>query len=115
MAATKLGHLKEQPQVAATKLGPCGGIAEAGTHCSAAESVEKWVPACAGIYNVAFRRIDLPPRHPYVPRLPRFRVMKIANSLKTLKKRDKNCRIVRRKGRVYVINKTNPRFKARQG
>jgi large subunit ribosomal protein L36 len=41
--------------------------------------------------------------------------MKIANSLKTLKKRDKNCRIVRRKGRVYVINKTNPRYKARQG
>ncbi|MGE5271956.1 MAG: 50S ribosomal protein L36, partial [Thiohalocapsa sp.] len=26
--------------------------------------------------------------------------MKIANSLKTLKKRDKNCRVVRRKGRV---------------
>jgi large subunit ribosomal protein L36 len=45
----------------------------------------------------------------------RIRAMKIANSLKTLKKRDKNCRIVRRKGRVYVINKTNPRFKARQG
>ena len=44
-----------------------------------------------------------------------MRAMKIANSLKTLKKRDKNCRIVRRKGRVYVINKTNPRFKARQG
>jgi large subunit ribosomal protein L36 len=41
--------------------------------------------------------------------------MKIANSLKTLKKRDKNCRVVRRKGRVYVINKANPRFKARQG
>jgi large subunit ribosomal protein L36 len=42
-------------------------------------------------------------------------IMKIANSLKTLKKRDKNCRVVRRKGRVYVINKANPRFKARQG
>jgi large subunit ribosomal protein L36 len=42
-------------------------------------------------------------------------IMKIANSLKTLKKRDKNCKIVRRKGRVYVINKINPRFKARQG
>ncbi|HEX8375859.1 MAG TPA: 50S ribosomal protein L36, partial [Geminicoccaceae bacterium] len=27
----------------------------------------------------------------------------------------KDCRLVRRKGRVYVINKTNPRFKARQG
>lgn len=41
--------------------------------------------------------------------------MKIKNSLKSLKARDKNCRIVRRKGRVYVINKTNPRYKARQG
>jgi len=41
--------------------------------------------------------------------------MKIRNSLRSLKKRDKNCRIVRRKGRVYVINKKNPRFKARQG
>jgi large subunit ribosomal protein L36 len=41
--------------------------------------------------------------------------MKIVNSLKTLKKRDKGCRIVRRKGRVYVINKANPRYKARQG
>lgn len=41
--------------------------------------------------------------------------MKIRNSLKTAKTRDKNCRVVRRKGRIYVINKTNPRFKARQG
>jgi large subunit ribosomal protein L36 len=41
--------------------------------------------------------------------------MKIRNSLRSLKKRDKDCRIVRRKGRVYVINKKNPRFKARQG
>ena len=43
------------------------------------------------------------------------KTMRTASSLKTLKKRDKNCRIVRRKGRVLVINKTNPRFKARQG
>ena len=42
-------------------------------------------------------------------------VMKIVNSLRSLKKRDKDCRVVRRKGRVYVINKTNPRYKARQG
>ena len=41
--------------------------------------------------------------------------MKILNSLKSAKTRDKNCRIVRRKGRVYVINKKNPRLKARQG
>ena len=43
------------------------------------------------------------------------RIMKVINSLKTAKKRHKNCRVVRRRGRVYVINKTNPRFKARQG
>jgi len=41
--------------------------------------------------------------------------MKVANSLKTLKSRHKSCKIVRRKGRLYVINKENPRFKARQG
>ncbi|MDX9690110.1 MAG: 50S ribosomal protein L36 [Proteobacteria bacterium] len=41
--------------------------------------------------------------------------MKVANSLKALKKRDKNCKVVKRKGRVYVINKKNPRYKARQG
>lgn len=46
---------------------------------------------------------------------PKGLIMKVRNSLKSAKLRDKNCRIVRRKGRVYVINKTNPRFKARQG
>jgi large subunit ribosomal protein L36 len=45
----------------------------------------------------------------------RERAMKVVNSLKSAKKRDKNCKIVRRKGRIYVINKSNPRFKARQG
>lgn len=41
--------------------------------------------------------------------------MKVVNSLKSLKNRDRNNRIVRRKGRVYIINKKNPRMKARQG
>ncbi len=41
--------------------------------------------------------------------------MKGVNSLKTTKLRHRDCRVVRRKGRVYVINKRNPRFKARQG
>ncbi len=41
--------------------------------------------------------------------------MKVVSSLKTLKTRDRNCRVVRRKGRLYVINKVNKRFKARQG
>ena len=41
--------------------------------------------------------------------------MKVRNSLKSAKKRDKDCVVVRRKGRVYVINKKNPRMKTRQG
>jgi large subunit ribosomal protein L36 len=47
--------------------------------------------------------------------LEQGRVMKIRNSLKSAKVRDKDCRVVRRHGRVYVINKKNPRMKARQG
>ena len=41
--------------------------------------------------------------------------MKVTNSLKTLRNRDKDCKLVRRKGRMYVINKKKPRYKARQG
>ena len=33
----------------------------------------------------------------------------------SLKKRTPECKIVRRKGRLYVINKKNPKFKMRQG
>ena len=32
--------------------------------------------------------------------------MKIASSLKSLKKRDLNSKMVKRRGRVYIINKT---------
>ena len=41
--------------------------------------------------------------------------MKVRSSLKSLKNRHRDCKLVRRKGRVYVINKTQRRFKARQG
>jgi len=41
--------------------------------------------------------------------------MKIRNSLKSLRGRHRDNQLVRRKGRVYVINKTQKRFKARQG
>ena len=33
----------------------------------------------------------------------------------SVKKRSADCKIVKRKGRVYVINKKNPKFKHRQG
>jgi len=49
------------------------------------------------------------------PAACREKVMRVANSMKTLKKRHRACRLIKRKGRTYVINKENPRFKARQG
>ena len=38
--------------------------------------------------------------------------MKIRSSVKRI---CEHCKIVRRKGRVYIINKKQKRFKARQG
>ncbi len=38
--------------------------------------------------------------------------MKVRTSVK---KRSADCKLVRRKGVLYVINKKNPRFKQRQG
>jgi len=43
------------------------------------------------------------------------RKMKVRSSLKNLKTRDRNNKLIKRKGRLYVINKRNPRMKARQG
>jgi large subunit ribosomal protein L36 len=42
-------------------------------------------------------------------------VMKIKNSIKSLRNRHRDNRVVRRRGRLYVINKTIKRYKARQG
>ncbi len=41
--------------------------------------------------------------------------MKIRNSLKSLIGRHRDNQMVRRRGRVYIINKTMRRYKARQG
>ncbi len=41
--------------------------------------------------------------------------MKVVSSIKSAKKRHPACQVVRRKGRIYVINKVEPRYKARQG
>ena len=50
-----------------------------------------------------------------VGRCQAIKIMKIASSLKSLKKRDLNSKLVKRRGKLYVINKKNPKFKARQG
>ena len=63
--------------------------------------------------------IDSAAASPYTTALrisrPRTRPMKVRSSLKSLKTRHRDCKVVRRKGRIYVINKTDPRFKAKQG
>jgi large subunit ribosomal protein L36 len=38
--------------------------------------------------------------------------MKVKTSVR---KRTPDCVVVRRKGRVYIINKKNPKYKQRQG
>ena len=46
--------------------------------------------------------------------------MKVKASIKkrsedSIKKRSEDCKIVKRKGKLYVICKKNPKFKMRQG
>jgi large subunit ribosomal protein L36 len=41
--------------------------------------------------------------------------MKVRNSLKSLRARHRANQLVRRKGKVYIINKIQKRYKARQG
>jgi len=40
--------------------------------------------------------------------------MRVVNSIRSLKNQP-GSQVVRRRGRVFVINKRNPRLKARQG
>jgi large subunit ribosomal protein L36 len=47
--------------------------------------------------------------------LPRSGSMKVRNSLKALMGRHRANKLVRRRGRVYIINKVDKRYKARQG
>lgn len=41
-----------------------------------------------------------------------FNVMKVKSSIK---KRTADCKLVRRFGRLYSVNKKNPKYKCRQG
>lgn len=40
--------------------------------------------------------------------------VKVLSSLKSAKSRHRDCKVVRRRGKTFVICKSNPRFKARQ-
>ena len=46
---------------------------------------------------------------------PYLDTMKVLSSLASMKRRHADCQIVKRKGTLYVICKSNPKFKARQG
>jgi large subunit ribosomal protein L36 len=63
------------------------------------------------IYPATHRKTSPPPERGR----PGMSAMKVRNSLKSLRSRHRNNQLVRRRGRVYVINKTQRRFKARQG
>ncbi|MGD1849972.1 MAG: 50S ribosomal protein L36 [Cyanophyceae cyanobacterium] len=41
--------------------------------------------------------------------------MKVVSSIGNMKKRSPDCQIVKRRGYIYVISKSNPRLKVRQG
>lgn len=47
--------------------------------------------------------------------LSKEEIMQVLSSLKSAKQRHPDCKVVRRRGRFYVICKSNPRFKAVQG
>jgi large subunit ribosomal protein L36 len=53
--------------------------------------------------------------HPGRFRFAEEHAMKVRNSLKSLLGRHRANQLVRRKGRVYIINKVQKRYKARQG
>ena len=42
-------------------------------------------------------------------------LMKVVSSIGNLKNRAKDCQIVKRRGRIYLICKSDPRLKVRQG
>ena len=46
---------------------------------------------------------------------PELHTMKVLSSLASMKRRHADCQIVKRKGTLYVICKSNPKFNARQG
>ena len=45
----------------------------------------------------------------------KIKIMKIASSLKSLKKRDLNSKLVKRRGKLYVINKKIQNLKLAKG
>ncbi len=56
-----------------------------------------------------YQKVEL---HSGINNKKNLNTMKVRTSIK---KRSEDCKIVKRKGRLYVINKKNPKYKQRQG
>jgi large subunit ribosomal protein L36 len=72
----------------------------------------------AGTSGDELSRIRADPTIPLTEVKPAYALttfMKVVSSIKSAKKRHPACQVVRRKGKIYVINKVEPRYKARQG
>jgi large subunit ribosomal protein L36 len=69
-------------------------------------SVLAWKGGCQSAGMIA--------RRPALPQPKEAIKMKVRNSLASLKNKDGSY-VVRRRGRTFVMNKRNPRLKARQG
>jgi large subunit ribosomal protein L36 len=49
------------------------------------------------------------------PNKLKLKSMKVVSSIGNLKNRSKDCQVVKRRGRIYLICKSDPRLKVRQG
>ncbi len=93
---------------------PCGiGVIRRGGESEAAGeihiSAEKW------LYKVGVVASFRPPAARASTHFYLVQAMKVLSSLASAKRRHADCQVVKRKGTVYVICKSNPKFKARQG
>lgn len=69
-----------------------------------------------GFVRVAIlRRFSMPEKSNLYDTTCEIDPMKVVSSIGALKYRHPDCQVVKRRGRIYVICKSNPRFKVRQG
>jgi large subunit ribosomal protein L36 len=81
-------------------------------HCAALSREGSFSGQNAPLPTLTLSRFDID-RNPGLLCFGTF--MKVVSSIKSAKKRHPDCQVVRRRGKIYVINKTDPRYKARQG
>ena len=127
MVGTPTEPPRAPPSGAETGGSACGAEAHAVINAAPATRpyngrfIIKSLITCTPLRKSLQAMIDSLGPHVYVPRFREnssnvwAKAMKVKSSIKALKSRHRDCKVVRRRGRTYVINKTDPRFKAKQG